>query len=75
MRRGTQGHVAAPRGPTRAHVVRCDMIFLFMVSIRVIVHIRIPYSEFTVTFIIIMSYIPDFPFLFFLCETKIHIVF
>ena len=39
MRRGTQGHVAAPRGPTRVPTWRgCD-VFIFIIIIRVIVHI------------------------------------
>ena len=40
MRRGTQGHVAAPRGPTR----RCDALFIFT-YIVVIIYIVFRLSE------------------------------
>ena len=52
MRHGTQGHMATPRGPTqrlRGADVTC--ICIFIIIIRVIVHISIPYSEFKLTHI------------------------
>ena len=55
MRCGTQGHVAAARGPTRRDMT---CIFIFIVIIWVIVHISIPYSEFTLTPIFNAPYIP-----------------
>ena len=49
MRRGMHGHVAEPRGPTRAPAWRgcdtCEYIHIIYIILRVIVHISIPYSE------------------------------
>ena len=60
MRRGTLGHVAVPHGLTRrlrGADVTC--IFIFIVSIRVIVHISISYSEFKLTRLFNAHYKPD----------------
>ena len=64
-----QGHVDAtwhswPRGSaTRAHAAPtrhgCDVLFIFIVIIRVIVHISIPYSEFKLTLHIVAPYKPE----------------
>ena len=36
MRRGTQGHVAAPRGPTqRAYVARVYILYIFLIYIYI----------------------------------------
>ena len=53
-----------PRGSaTRAHATPmrrgCNVLFIFSVIIRVIVHIRIPYSEFTLTLHIVAPYKPE----------------
>ena len=52
---------ARPRGSaTRAHAMPtrcgCDMLFIFIVMIRVIVHLSIPYLEFTLTLHIVAHY-------------------
>ena len=49
MRRGTQGHVAAPRGPHECLRGTCDVIFIFTRIRMVIVHISIRYFGFTLT--------------------------
>ena len=50
MRRGTQDHVVEPRGPTRAPAWcgcdTCAYIHIIYIILRVIVLIKIPYSEF-----------------------------
>ena len=72
MRRGTQGHVAAPRGPTRRG---CDVLFIYIVIIWVIVHISIPYLEFKLTLLKVASYIPVNTLKFSPCGTKSHTIF
>ena len=52
----------------RGHVC----IFIFIVSIWVIVHISIPYSEFKLTSYTVASYNPDRFLLFSPCGTKFH---
>ena len=60
MRRGTHGHVATPCGPTRClRGADVTCIFIFIIIIRVVVHMSIPYSEFKVTHIIGPHYKPD----------------
>ena len=49
IRRGTQGHMEEPRGPTRAPAWRggdtCAHLHINFIIHMVIVHISIPYSE------------------------------
>ena len=61
MRRGMQGHVAKPRGPTRVPAWHGgDMcIFIFTRIIMVIVHISIRYFGFKLTTMIGSPYILD----------------
>ena len=47
-------------------------IFIFIVSIWVVVHISIPYSEFKLTSYTVASYKPDRFLLFSPCGTKFH---
>ena len=59
MQRGTPGHVAAPRGPTRAPTwLGCDVHIYIYRNYRVIAHISIPYSEFKLTLLKVTPYIP-----------------
>ena len=61
MRRGTQGHVAVPRGPREClhgTEVTCH-VFIFNRNSMVIVHISIRYFGFKLTVINRSPYIPD----------------
>ena len=57
MRRGMQGHVATPRGPTQC--LRNDVTYTLFIYIWVIVHISLPIIENTLTHIVDVRYILD----------------
>ena len=68
---------SGPRGSATRWLRNADVtfIFIFIVIIRVIVYISIPYSEFNLTHIIAPHYKRDAFLLFFPCGTKFHTVF
>ena len=61
MRRGMQGHMAAPRGPVRVLAWHGGdvSIFIFTRISMVIVHISIRYFGFSLTVLFTSPYIPD----------------
>ena len=77
MRRGTQGHVAEPSGPTRVLAWHGGdvCIFIFTCISMVIVHISIRYFGFKLTTIISSPYIPDNALCFSPCGTMFPLLF
>ena len=68
MRRGMQGHVAAPHGPTQR--LRGDVTYALFICILVIVHISLPIIGNTLTHIFDVPCKPDAFLLFYSCGTK-----